>query len=114
MHSEEQASTAPKKTVLNQRVSHSLDGLKATPGLVDNETDTKLTEPPKLSAPPTSQIILDTKVENTAEEVPISEISVQDIESIFSANIQYLRDNEVGVSHQWLFFIFVEENLIFF
>lgn len=99
LHSQESTGGIPKRTILNQRVAHSLNGLPSSTG--NTEQETKLSEPLKLNAPPTSQIVSEKKVEeksdNKSDSPKLEETSLEEIEKILNAKVQYLRDKDLGV-----------------
>jgi hypothetical protein len=87
---------------LNKRVPHTLNGLD--PNKSQNETaensPKKLTEPPVFFAPPVGQpteVKPTEPTQNTTDTVNPSEISIEELEKILNANVQTLKNNELGV-----------------
>ncbi|CAF0877174.1 unnamed protein product [Brachionus calyciflorus] len=96
LHSEN--TTTQKRTILNQRVAHSLTGINAN----DSTKDEKLTEPPKFTSPPTSQVPLikpiseqDAKTES--DNSSLNENSIEELEKALVTNVQKLKDNGIVV-----------------
>lgn len=100
LHSAQEASSnnVPKKTLLNQRVSHTLADLNQPKS---TESETVLSEPPKMSAPPLVsdvKISKDNQEETSQTSLNKESFSLETIEKIFDLKIQYLKENQVPVS----------------
>lgn len=99
LHSEGSTTLTPqKRTILNQRVAHSFDGK------VDETKPETLSEPPKLTAPPVSQVSASTESHTVTQtdEPSLNEISVESIEKILNDNVQLLKDNGLAVNFLFL------------
>lgn len=100
MHNETTSGNLPaKKTVLNQRVHHTLDSISnPIKEPVKDENAPKLTEPPKSNLPVAGTVVPESQPTTTNSEISVEDVQVSDIERILNDNVQYLKDNQLAVN----------------
>jgi hypothetical protein len=98
-----------KRTILNRRVSHTIESLRQKPDEADSNstltTATTLTKPPTMPPPINHDGAINPPVVKPVEDInnKIEEISIENIEKILNDNVQKCRDNNLTVSMTMLY-----------
>ena len=94
MHSTESDPNTPKKTtLLNKRVSHTLDGKVST----ETDSDAKtLNEQPKIPISTTNDSNIIKDEQNAVQATPKIEVSLEEIESILHSKVEFCKQNNLS------------------